>query len=124
MMKIALATCCKLPEPDFDETLLVEALEKRGATVRMMAWDDPAHAASADEVVVLRSTWNYVHHLDAFLAWVEKTASTARLFNPAPIVRANARKTYLQELASRGIAIIPTEFVTRGAPHRLDDAPW
>jgi hypothetical protein len=120
-MKVALATCVKPPEPDADEALLVGALEAAGATVRLLAWDSPAEAANAGELVVIRSTWNYFEDVDAFLAWVERTGEDARLFNPTAIVKGNARKTYLRDLERRGVAVVPTEYVSKGQPRGIRD---
>lgn len=118
-MKVALATCTKLPEADVDEALLVRALEDRGVSVRLLPWDDTSAEAADGEPVVIRSTWNYHRHVDAFLAWVERTGNKTRLFNPPHVVRANARKTYLRELEQDGIDVVPTEFVARGEPRRV-----
>ena len=118
-MRIALATCKKLPEPDVDEEPLVRALERAGARVRLLPWDDAD--AEAGELVVLRSTWNYFEDVNRFLAWVDRAAARTRVLNPAAVVRANARKTYLGELEARGIPIVPTAYVGRGAVASLED---
>ena len=120
-MKVALATCTKLPEPDADQVLLIGALEDAGATVRLLAWDDPTTTPDAGELVVIRSTWNYFEDVDGFLAWVERTAKTTRLFNPATIVRHNARKTYLRDLSRRGIDVVPTEYAMKGDARSIPD---
>jgi glutathione synthase/RimK-type ligase-like ATP-grasp enzyme len=119
--KVALATCKKLPEPDVDEELLVRALETAGARVRMLAWDDETAAADRDELVVIRSTWNYFADVDGFLRWTERTSERTRLLNPDSIVRANAKKTYLADLERRGIAVVPTEYVERSRRIRVED---
>lgn len=118
-LDVALATCRTLPEPDPDEAPLLDALAAAGLAARSLAWDDPDAPFADARVVLLRSTWNYVHHLDAFLAWVD--ACGPRLVNPAPVVRWNHHKHYLADLVARGVAAVPTEHVTRGAGRRLDD---
>jgi glutathione synthase/RimK-type ligase-like ATP-grasp enzyme len=104
-VKIALATCAKLPEPDVDEELLVAALRQRHLEVRLAAWDRPEDAIAAGEVCIVRSTWNYYRDVDAFLAWVGRTP---RILNSAQVIRWNAKKTYLRELEAAGIPIVPT----------------
>lgn len=106
-MRVALATCKRLPEPDPDEPLLLAALRARGADAYMAAWDDPAADVSAD-ACVLRSTWNYYHSLDSFLAWA---ARVPRLHNSFPVVRWNANKRYLDDLARAGVPVVPTVFL-------------
>lgn len=116
---IALATCRALPEPDPDEQPLREALTRAGLSARTLAWDDPDAPFDRARRVVIRSTWNYVHHLDAFLAWVDRVG--ARLINPAPVVRWNVHKSYLHDLDREGVAVVPTEVVRRGSGRSLGD---
>ncbi len=113
-MRIALASCKRLPEPDPDEQLLLDALRAAGADARVLAWDDEAAPFAEQDVVVLRSTWNYYERVDDFVAWAEKTARATRFFNPPAVVAANAKKTYLRDLAARGVDVVPTEYVHRG----------
>lgn len=114
-MRIVLASCRDLPEPDHDEALVVAALRQAGADAEVLAWDDPAARFAEADLVVLRSTWNYHRHLEAFLAWAaEVDASRRRLLNPLPVVRWNAVKRYLADLEARGVATVPTTVVPRG----------
>lgn len=87
----------------------------------MLAWDDDAAPFAEQDLVVVRSTWNYYDRIDDFLVWVERTGAASVLLNPPNILAWNARKTYLAELARRGVPIVPTEFVPRGAPRSLDE---
>ncbi len=114
-MPIALATCLRLPEPDPDQPLLLAALRAAGAEVEMVAWDDPAADPARFDLCVLRSTWNYYEHLDAFTAWLTRAAGATRLANPLEVVRWNLHKGYLLELESQaGLPIVPTRIVRRG----------
>jgi hypothetical protein len=55
-------------------------------------------------LVVIRSSWDYQHHPDTFLAVLEEIERQgARLENSSNIVRWNMRKTYLRDLDARGI---------------------
>jgi hypothetical protein len=122
-MPIALATCLRLPEPDPDQPLLLAALRAAGAEVEMVAWDDPAADLGRFGLCVLRSTWNYYEHLDAFTAWLTRAAGATRLANPLEVVRWNLHKGYLRELESRaGLPIVPTRFVRRGEVADGDDS--
>jgi hypothetical protein len=112
-MKVAIVTCKKLPEPDVDQELLTSALTARGAHVRMLPWDDDGLCPDDDELVVIRSTWNYFEDVERFLAWVTRTGKATRLYNPASVIRRNAKKTYLRELEERGIDVVPTEWAMR-----------
>jgi hypothetical protein len=115
---VALATCREIPEPDVDEALLVKALTDAGVDARVVAWDgDPAGFEGADRIV-LRSTWNYYLGIDRFLAWVDAHAD--KVDNPARIVRWNAHKSYLKDLESEGLPIVPTAWLRQGEPSDLE----
>ena len=113
-MKLRVATCMTLPEPDPDAAPLAAGLAAAGIDATVLAWEDPAVDWDAPIPTILRSTWNYSLQLDAFLAWIDRVARAAPLFNPPPIVRANAHKRYLLELASRGVPTVPTQLVPKG----------
>ncbi|MBU3672358.1 MAG: hypothetical protein FGM43_07380 [Sinobacteraceae bacterium] len=112
-MRLNIATCRPLPEPDVDEDLLLEALQAVGVEARMAAWDDAAQWREPVPTLV-RSTWNYIHALDAFAGWVREVAAVAPLWNSASVLLGNLHKRYLLELAGRGVPVTPTELLTRG----------
>jgi glutathione synthase/RimK-type ligase-like ATP-grasp enzyme len=116
---VALITCRALPEPDADEALYGESLARHGISSRMLAWDDPQADPGDYDACILRSTWNYYRHLDAFLSFVDHAAAVSRLFNPAPVVHWNAHKGYLAELEARGVRVVPTAHVVRGSQAAL-----
>jgi len=115
-MNVAIATCLKLPEVDVDAPLLHDALVARGVRPTLAAWDDPTADFASPRLCVIRSTWNYwlPGNLERFLAWVDRTAATTTLLNPARVVRWNLHKRYLLELANAGVPVVPTELVERG----------
>lgn len=122
-MKLRVATCLTLPEPDADEAPLAAALEAAGIAAQLVAWDDPGADWDAPVPTIIRSTWNYAQHLDAFLAWVERASRAAPLLNPPEVVRDNLRKRYLLALRARGVPIVPTTLVERGATTPLPSTP-
>ncbi|MFI5361898.1 MAG: RimK family alpha-L-glutamate ligase [Elusimicrobiota bacterium] len=121
-MKIALATCRRLPEPDHDERPLLAALRAEGADARAAAWDDPSVDWAGFDLCVIRSTWNYVHHLPEFLAWAKKVSRLALLVNPLSVVRWNSDKSYFKDLAKWGVRTVPTIYYPRGSGRALTRA--
>ncbi len=119
MKKIAIVTCKVLPEPDPDQELLLNGLERAGLTAEMLPWDDPASDPAGYDLCVLRSCWDYYKHPRAFLNFVDRAASSSKIMNPAAIVRWNHHKTYLKELDSAGVRSIPTEWFNRGEEAEL-----
>ena len=119
MIALRVATCLALPEPDPDEAPLAAALAAGGFAAALLGWDDPAVDWDAPIPTILRSTWNYPLAIDAFIAWLDRVAAAAPLINPPEVVRGNLHKRYLLDLAARGVPVVPTVLVERGASCEL-----
>jgi hypothetical protein len=92
-----------------DDDLAVLPLARRGYKVETIPWDRPGVDWRQYALVVIRSTWDYQHHAEKFLAVLEEIERLGvRLENGSEIVRWNMQKTYLRELASKGIETVPT----------------
>ena len=120
MPDVRLVTATDLPVPDTDMPLVVAALRARGVAVAVDDWRDAAVDWSDAPVTVLRSPWDYVDHLDEFLAWVDRADAVTDLWNPAAVLRWNTHKSYLLDLAARGAPVVPTVMLTRGGAASLD----
>lgn len=114
-MDIALVSCVELPEPDADMAPLEAAVRAAGLSCQVVGWDDPSVDWSRFRLALLRATWNYPQALPAFLDWLARVDAVTRLWNPLALVRWNAHKGYLLELAARGIPVVPTELVRAGS---------
>ena len=116
MLKVALATYAKLPDLSEDDGLLREELRRRGVDARPVVWNDPGVAWAAFDRVVIRSAWDYHLFLPEFLVWLDLLEKQRiPLWNPAALVRVNASKLYLRDLASAGLRVAPTEWIERGS---------
>jgi len=113
-MRIALVTTFTLPRPDTDLPILVEAFSQRETRAEIVAWDNASMDWSCFDAVVVRSTWNYVDHFEAFTAWIDRVSRCTKLLNTRDTLVWNLHKRYLLELAGAGIAIVPTELVEAG----------
>jgi len=113
--EVALATYAKGAELTPDDALLVPAFARFGVHARAVPWDDPRTDWGAFDAVLVRSTWDYHLRLAEFLDWTTRLERRGvPLVNPAPLIRWNARKEYLKEVAGAGIGVIPTSWVKRG----------
>jgi glutathione synthase/RimK-type ligase-like ATP-grasp enzyme len=120
--RIALASCTEFPRGLGGETDLPELLAERGGAEAVWAiWDDPAVDWGAFDLVVVRCTWDYPEHLDAFRAWVQATAMTSEVVNPPRIILGNLHKGYLSDL---GPDAVPTIVVPAGMTIDLDALGW
>lgn len=115
MAPVALATCRQYPGLLDDDAPLVAALAAAGVKARPAVWDEPQDWRRF-EAVLLRSVWDYYERPDEFLPWLAHLERVgARCFNPPALVRWNADKRYLRELAERGVPIPPTLWFERGS---------
>ena len=112
MPRLALVTAVAARHLDSDLPLLTDALAAHPIDVDIVAWDDETVDWSAFDAAVVRSTWDYHRRLDDFIRWIHATSSVTRLWNPAEVMTWNLDKRYLADLAARGIAIVPSRFLT------------
>ena len=110
-MRIALVTAIAAHSLDDDLQPLHAALQAAGIEAPILAWDDDTVSWSRFDIALLRSPWDYTRRLAEFLAWAERVSAQTRLLNPLDVIRHNTDKHYLGELASKGLAVVPSRFV-------------
>lgn len=104
---IAYATSVQFESVDHDLPHALPAFAAAGIEVDVVPWDSPQDWGGYD-LVVVRSTWDYVPRRTEFLAWAE---SVPRLANPADLLRWNTDKHYLRDLARAGLPVVTTQWV-------------
>jgi O-ureido-D-serine cyclo-ligase len=114
LRRIALVTAQEARALDADLLPLADALHHAGVEAHIVAWDAAVDWAQFDMLLV-RSTWDYISRLREFLSWAERAARVAPLVNTLPTIRWNIDKHYLGALAGGGVAIVPTTFLEPGA---------
>lgn len=97
-----------------EDHLVMQALEHKGFRVARKSWADPEFNWSDTRAAIFRTTWDYFHRFDEWLAWLEHVTTQTRLINPIEMVRWNMDKHYLGELANRGINIPQTRYIEIG----------
>jgi len=113
--RVALVTCESVPDLPPDELLLIRALAVRGVRAQAAVWSDPGIAWADFDTIVIRSAWDYHLRFEAFFGWVDRVAAAGiPVWNPPALLRWNADKTYLRDLAARGVAVVPTRYLRAG----------
>jgi hypothetical protein len=103
-----------------DDERAVLPLARRGIKVDTVPWDRPGVDWRQYALVVVRSTWDYPQHAQRFLGVLEEIERLGvRLENGSEIARWNLQKTYLRDLAGKGIEIVPTFWRDRLAAGEL-----
>src|SRR3954447_14942502 len=120
MRRCAFLTLEDLTGYVIDDQLAYAPLAALGWNVEAIPWQRPQVDWRAFDAVVIRSTWDYVADPEAFLdVLAEIEASGTPLFNSLDLVRWNIRKTYLRDLAARGVPVVPTIWRERLHPGQL-----
>jgi hypothetical protein len=105
--RIAFATCSVLPDGLDEEQELAEMVD-----AEYCVWDDESVDWNVYDRVVVRSTWDYTRRPDEFLAWAGSVGKQ-RLRNVPELIRFNADKRYLTQLAA---PTVPTTLLEPGEP--------
>lgn len=109
MTLILCATSESIPDLTEDDQALIAPLAKRGIEARAAVWSDRSIPWQKADAVLIRSCWDYHLRLDEFLGWIAALEQGGmRVWNPPPMLRGNADKTYLRELERKGVPIVPT----------------
>jgi glutathione synthase/RimK-type ligase-like ATP-grasp enzyme len=122
MPRVALATSSKYPNLTEDDRRLLDPLTQRNIQAEPTIWNDPSRKWSSYDAVVVRSCWDYHLQPEKFLHWIaDLEALDIPVFNSADIIRWNSDKTYLRDLESKGITVVPTLWPEPGSPISLND---
>lgn len=114
-MDVALVTSAALPGLYPDDRHLLHALRATGLDAQPVVWEDPHQNWAEPRLAVIRSTWDYAFRRDQFVAWAERAATRTTLWNSARMVRWNTHKSYLCDLAERGVSVVPTVVLRAGS---------
>ncbi len=104
-----------------EDRLIAEALEAKGLKVYRTSWDDAAFDWATTRVALFRTTWDYFHRAKEFSAWLDRVQHRTQLINPIETIRWNMDKHYLQDLADKGVPIVPTVFIEVGEYRSLQE---
>ncbi|MHC4903472.1 MAG: ATP-grasp domain-containing protein [Planctomycetota bacterium] len=94
-----------------EDGLLQAALRRRGLHSVRVDWARDDFRWSDARCALFRTTWDYFHRADEFLAWLDRVSGQTRLINAPAVIRWNMDKHYLDDLRDRGIHTVPTHFV-------------
>jgi glutathione synthase/RimK-type ligase-like ATP-grasp enzyme len=117
--RVALATYERAPDLAPDDQALQHQLARLGLRVYPEVWSDFMVDWGSFDAVIVRSCWDYHLRIGEFRAWLERLEALGLVvLNSPALIRWNADKRYLLDLARRGVTTIPTMVVSGG---RRDD---
>lgn len=110
-----------------EDQLLITAFEASGLRVTRQAWNANFDWSST-RFALFRSTWDYFDRLNEFMEWFETTRTKTEFINPTLLIQWNLHKSYLLDLAKKGIDIVPTQLFkqhqTKDLFQFLESLPW
>ncbi len=117
-VRVAFATApaARLGHDDTDRPFHDVACAAAGIAVEHPVWSDPSVPWGDFDLVVVRSTWDYLDDVAAFRTWLDRVGRTRRLHNPAPVVAWNLDKRYLLDLGAAGVPVLATRVCTGPGP--------
>jgi glutathione synthase/RimK-type ligase-like ATP-grasp enzyme len=109
-VRIAFATTVPavIGHDDVDRPFHEAAFGRLGMELDHRVWWEPTAAWEQYDLVVIRSTWDYVPRVAEYRRWLASMERLGTLRNSAALVAWNLDKRYLSELASAGLPVIPT----------------
>lgn len=108
--RIAIVSCSGRPDAIGADAPLVAACRSAGLETAMPDWQDTSVDWARFDVAVVRTTWDYQYHAEAFGGWIDRVAKLTRLLNAPEILRWGFDKQHLKSLAAAGAPTIPTLF--------------
>ncbi len=122
MRRCAFLTLADPSDFVIDDHLAYAPLAARGWRVDAVPWNRPDVKWEGYDLVVIRSPWDYTRDPEGFLAVLaDIDRRGVRLENALRLVRWNLDKSYLRDLDTRGVEIVPTLWRERLAPGELAD---
>lgn len=104
-----------------DDLPLRDALVEAGVDPVPIVWDHSPPDWVGIDACLIRSVSDYHVKYERFVDWVEQVGEATLLWNPQAMTLWNADKTYLRDLAEKGVPTIPTHWLERGETTRLAD---
>jgi glutathione synthase/RimK-type ligase-like ATP-grasp enzyme len=98
-----------------DDLLLIPALAELGIDGVPAVWSRSEIDWNSFDALVMRSPWDYFERPVEFRRWLDaRIASGVLMCNSREILDWNFDKSYLQDLARKGVELVPTICVGRG----------
>lgn len=108
MDELTLATCLAYPEPPPSLLPLAHALERQNINVRFTPWQQQPQTPWLLPI----AAWDYASAPEQFANWLTQT--NGRFINPPGLMLWNMHKSYLKDLAGKGVSTVPTLCVPAG----------
>lgn len=113
---VGLVTYLEDPGLTTSDKLLQSELIALGTDARTVSWDNDSINWRAFDALALRSCWDYHLRPNEFTEWLnELEKAQINILNSYELVYWNIHKSYLLDLQSKSVEIVPTKLIKMGS---------
>lgn len=95
---------------------LISFLKNKGLDVVPTIWNDENVDWKSYDVAIIKSPWDYHNNLQEFLNWLDHLErQSVKVLNPVEIIKWNADKHYLKDIAEKQLPVIASEYLEKGS---------
>lgn len=95
---------------------LTSFLKNKGLDVVPTVWNDENVDWKSYDVAIIKSPWDYHNNLQEFLNWLDHIErQSVKVLNPVEIIKWNADKHYLKDIAEKQLPVIASEYLEKGS---------
>eukprot|EP00698_Gefionella_okellyi_P000595 TRINITY_DN10512_c0_g1_i1.p1 TRINITY_DN10512_c0_g1~~TRINITY_DN10512_c0_g1_i1.p1 ORF type:complete len:374 (+),score=94.63 TRINITY_DN10512_c0_g1_i1:65-1186(+) len=113
---LTVVVCDQFKSGTNDDKHLFAAFVRHGIEVQIVSWSDSNFNWAKCTALLLRSTFDYVDHLDVFQSWIRRIQQLGiPTFNSPETILWNSHKRYLLELVQHNVCTVPTALIASGS---------
>lgn len=103
------------PTAENEDDTLLNFLKEKGLSIEKVIWNDKDVHWENYNLAILKSPWDYFDLIEDFYNWLAMLQSkNVKLLNPIEIVKWNADKHYLKDIAQAGLNVAQSIFLNKG----------
>jgi glutathione synthase/RimK-type ligase-like ATP-grasp enzyme len=103
-----------------EDDLLINFLQSKGMQLKKEIWNDASVIWENYDLVIIKSPWDYFNLISEFYDWLNLLAEKkVKVLNPLSVIKWNADKHYLHDIAGAGLSVTPSVFAEKGAKINL-----
>ncbi len=104
-----------------EDESLISFLTSKGLNIEKVIWNNPKVNWESYDLAIVKSPWDYFNLITDFYNWLDDLKSkNIKLLNPIDIIKWNADKHYLNDIAQAGLKVTPSLFLTKDKKESLN----
>jgi len=105
-----------------EDESLISFLASKDLEIEKVIWNNPKVNWESYDLALVKSPWDYFNLITDFYNWLDDLENkNIKLLNPIDIIKWNADKHYLNDIAQAGFKVTPSLYLTKGNDHSLNE---